>query len=267
MPAVQLERLKTEISGLAWQFTNPEEFHRGLHNLLDNYSNRGYRAGREIKKVKFIQVYHVPPLVLSQIELEMSRLCRENPGAALLLVDELWKDDHLETRQLASYILGQIPLSPLDNVLQRLNDWCKPEEEMLSLEMLLQKGSWRLRREKPEVWLSMISNWLEHPEASYQKMGLQALLPLVQDHEFENLPPIFRLIQTFMYVEKPYLVTDLQEVIVALDRRTTGETVYFLRQIIYLHPEPEVMRLMRRLLPLLSADAQAILRGVIKQFS
>ena len=267
MPAVQLDRLKTDITDLAWQFTRPEEFRRRLHTLLDSYSNLGYRAGNNIKTAKFIQVYHVPPLVINHIELELSHLCSENPGAALLLAEELWKDNHLETRYLAAYLLGQIPLSPPEDVLQHLASWCKPNEEVLSLEMLLQKGSWRLRSEKPDLWLKMITGWLEHTDMHYQKMGLQSLLPLVQDHDFENLPPIFRMVQPFVSNINTFLVPNLQEVILTLDKRTPGETTYFLRQMIYLHPEPEIMRLMRRLLPSLSADSQATLRVAIKEFS
>jgi hypothetical protein len=267
MPAVELEKLKDQLVEISWQFTRPEEFHRRLNDLLEFYSNPGYCAGSNIPTAKFIRVYHLPPQLVTRIEILLGKLGVENPSAGLALADELWKDDHLETRRLAAHLLGQIPLAPPGHVLAKLVEWCKPEEEALSLNFLLQNGSLRIRRDEPQAWLDTIEGWLENDALPYKKMGMQALVPLLADREFTNLPPIFRYMLPMLSNPHHSLFADLEQVVIALDARTPGETAYFLRQVIYLHPDPPVLRFVRRVMQKLSAATQDNLRAVVKEFS
>jgi len=137
----------------------------------------------------------------------------------------------------------------------------------MSLDVLLKYGSWRLRHEQPDSWLDVIQGWLEKDSFPYIKLGLQALIPVLEDREFNNLPPIYRLLLPLLSAPQPALISDLQNVIIALEQRSSGETAYFLRQIIYRNPIPDVLRLVRRVLPLLSSDTQKNLHDVVKEFS
>ena len=263
MPAVQLVRLKEQIAQLAWYFTRPVEFQKQLHALLDFYSDRTYRPGQAVKARPLIMTYHVGPLVLRQLEHNLSHLCQENPGAALALVDVLWKDIYLEPRLLAASLLGLTPLTPPEAVLERILAWSDPEMDIQLLEILTSRGSVRLRREQPERWLVLIEDWLSDQKNEVQAIGLKALLPLIQDREFENLPRIFRLLGTLVQNAPKGLQSELIEDLMGLARRSPAETAYFLRQMMSIGNSPATTRLVRRCLPAFNEEMQANLRKAL----
>jgi hypothetical protein len=140
-----MTRLKSQITGLVWKFTSPEDFRRAVCELFDQYADRAYRAGEVVQAERRALAYHAPPLVLRQLELELSRHISENPEAALSAADALWKDAYLEPRLVAAFLLGQAPVDPPDGVLARLEAWCLPKEDRQALDGLFERGTERLR--------------------------------------------------------------------------------------------------------------------------
>lgn len=263
MPAVHLARLKEQITRLAWNFTRPDEFQKGLRDLMDSYADHSYRAGQAVKARPLITAYHIPPLVLRQLEQDLSRLCRENPGAALTLVDRLWQEEYLEPRLLAAYLLGQVSPTPPEPVLERLLAWADPNLDVQILNALMSQGSARLRRGQPERWLVMVEHWLSDMSLDMQSLGLSGLLPVIQDREFENLPRIYRLLAPLVQTAPNPLQAELQQAIEALARRSPVETAYFLRQMLSMAEGVTPIRLVRRCLPAFPEETQAGLRKAI----
>jgi hypothetical protein len=263
MPAVQLPRLKEQISKLAWHFTRPVEFQKQLHALFDLYSDRTYRPGQAVKARPLILTYHVAPLVIRQINHDLGHLCEENPGAALALVDELWKDSYLEPRLLAASLLGQTSLTPPEPVLERILAWTGRDIDTQLLEILTSRGSIRLRREQPERWLVLIEQWLSDPQNEIQEVGLKALIPLIQDREFENIPRIFRLLGPLVQNAPKTLYSELTEVLTELARRAPAESAYFLRQMMSIGNNMATTRLVRRCLPAFNEEMQINLRKIL----
>ena len=63
---------------------------------------------------------------------------------------------------------------------------------------LLSENDKRFRllfQEHPQSMIRLIQDWLESTKPLYQQLGLRALLPLVENPQFENLPVFYRLIQ------------------------------------------------------------------------
>lgn len=263
MPAVQLARLKAEIQKLSWQFTNPVEFERGLRDLLERYADRVYRPGETLQFQKRTPAYRAPAIVLRQLELDLERLCRENPGAALLLAETLWKQPYLEPRLLAAFLLGRAPLSPPEAALERLRLWCQASEDMRLIDEVLKRGSARTRQEQPEQWLQFCRQWLEERKLHSQRLGLRALLPAIHDREFENLPPVYPLIAPFLQSEPTGVQGELKEVLQALAARSPKETAFFLRQLLSIGLPLTSQRLIRRLLPAFSPEYQTGLRSAL----
>lgn len=267
MPAVQLTQLKAQINDLLWQYTRPEELLKSVHQLFELYSFRVLRTGKGVQPSDLIPTYHIPPMVQYQLEVALAQQCAENPGVALPLADALWEDPYLEIRQIATFLLGQIPLDPPDPVLSRLQDWCRPDENKKVLKAALEKGSTRLCRDMPDKWLELVSNWINTAEIPWQSMGLKGLLPLIEHREFENLPPIFRLVSPLIQTSRQELQTDLLAVIDAIASRSPTETFFLLRQLLNLGATTSAHRLIRRTLPSFPAVEAARLREVLKQFS
>jgi hypothetical protein len=264
MPAVSLNRLKTQIAGLAWKFTSPDDFRRAVRDLFELYADRAYRAGEVVQAERKALAYHSPPLVLRQLELELGRHIQENPEAALSAADALWQDEYLELRLVAAFLLGQAPVDNPQPVLKRLSAWCQAKEDRQALDGLLDRGSERLRREQPERWFELIQDWLNQGRPQYDSMALRALLPAVRDRQFENIPPIYQVIGPLLSAPAAAVQSNLFEVLKALARRSPVETAYFLRQAVSLNPNPAVLRSVRRALPAFPENIGEGLRAVMK---
>jgi hypothetical protein len=264
MPAVELTRLRSQINTLIASFDNPAVFCSGISGLLDQYSNRAYRPGQTVQVQALLPSYRVPPLITHQLEQELSRTCREQPVYALGVVEALWRDTFVETRTLAAVLLGAIPASHAASVVQKLREWATPKENFRMLQALFQNGTITLRSAAPQLLFTLFGEWLASREPDVQALGVQALVPLVTDGSFENLPPVYRLLGPLVQNVPPALNTELSEVLLALSRRSPTETAYFLRQALSIATGPATARLARKCLPLFGPQQQASLRAALQ---
>jgi len=127
----------------------------------------------------------------------------------------------------------------------------------------LEHGANRLRREYPERWLELLRLWLTDKNTAVQKIALRAILPAIQDREFENLPPLFQMVEPILKSPLPALQTELVEILQALASRSPVETAYLLRQALAVSDRPLTIRIVRRLLPLFSPEEQNRLRSLM----
>jgi hypothetical protein len=263
MPAINLARLKIQAGRLAEKFTEPDQFIRALNELLDEYTNRTIRA-RQVAQRLSLPTYHTPAPVLHQVQSELTRLAGQYPGQAVALTDALWKAGTLESRLLAAYLLGTIPLDQALPSLTRLPDWLaqSPDKEIRAA--LLCDALARLRRENPATLLILLEDWLSSSRSSLQVWGLQALIPILNEPGFENLPAVFRILRPAILSAGPATQLDLQACFAALDQVSPTETLAFLREIITAHPVPLMLRTIRRTLPGLSPKLQAGLLELLR---
>ena len=265
MPAAELARLRLQIQQLILIFDQPQEFRRRLRDLYEQYGNHAYRAGQAVLQQSLLPSYRVPALVTRQLELELSKTCREQPHLALQLLDVLWNDSHLEPRLLAAVLLGALPVSEAGKeVVEKLRQWGRPEENLRVFNFLIENGTVQIRRESPELLVHLIEEWLNSLSPNQQAVGLRALLPLVHSRDYENLPTIFRLLSPVMQNASPALQTDLQMVIQALIQRSPVETAYFLRQALSISENQHIARLVRRCLQAFPPAQQTSLRSALE---
>lgn len=263
MPAAELTRLRTQINGLIQQFEDPDALRVGLRDLLDQYANRAYRAGQAVHSQPLLPSYRVPPLVMRQLEMELGKTCQELPDAALATIETLWRDPYLEPRLLAVNLLGAIPPSHSEAVAEKIRAWAVPSENSQMLDALFQQGAAGLRRFAPQLLLNLVEDWLNSYNLELQALGIRALVPLIREPSFQNLPAVFRLLSPLMHSIPAALQTDLQIAIETLAGVSPTETAFFLRQVLSLSSGQATARLIRRCLPAFSAEQQASLRKVL----
>ncbi len=264
MPAAELTRLRYQINQLIFAFDDPALFCRRLGDLLDLYGNHAYRAGQGVQPQPILPCHRVPALVMRQLEMELGKTCREQPQLAMEVVAALWKEAYLEPRLLATSLLGAVPVPEYGAaVLQRLREWAIPKENRQVLTALLEHGTLGLRRGAPDQLLALIEHWVGSASAAQQTVGLQALIPLIQDRAFENLPPIFSMLSPIMPSISATLQTELQIVMRALIKRSPVEAAYFLRQALSVSVQPSTARLVRHCLPEFGPEQQASLRAAL----
>jgi hypothetical protein len=264
MPAINLARLKIQAARLAEKFSQPDAFVRELDDLLDYYTNRTIRSTQIIQRLS-IPTYRTPRPVLRQIESERAALAEDHPIEAVALTKALWEAGTLEARLLAANLLGNTPSAPAIPALTRLPEWLNQSTDKEIREALLTDALARVRRENPDVFFILVEGWLASPRSSLQVWGLRALIPLLQDSRFENLPAVFRILRPALSAAGPSTQLDLQVCLAALERFSLTETTSYLREVMRDNPKATMLRTFRRILPGLSPELQASLREIFRE--
>ena len=264
MPAINLARLKTQATRLSEKFGQPEAFIHDLNELLDFYTNRTIRAAQIAQRLS-LPTYRTPAPVLRQIQAELEPLAGTRPIEAIALTYALWKAGSLESRLLAASLLGNIPPAQAIPALTRLPDWLAQSTDKEIRTALLTDAFGRLRRENPEALFILLENWLQSPRYSLQIWGLRALIPMLTDPHFENLPAAFRILKPVIRCAGPATQLELQACLATLGQVSLTETLAFLREIIGDNPAPLMLRTFSRILAGLSPELQSGLRDMLRE--
>jgi hypothetical protein len=263
MPAIDLARLRKQANRLADFFFLPDEFMKHLREMLEFYVNYTLRTKENVAPGSNLKTYRTPPAVLTQIENELRSTAEANPEAALELADLLWDEGALETCLLAAYLLGRIPPQE-ENLLPRLTLWTQQVRDPDVRYSLLSTSLMRMRKESPSQFLNLVREYLHPARIRSWSNGLQALLPMIADAKYENLPPIFDMVEPIIEEAPSTLQNDLTELIVALYRASANETIFLLKHILQNTENPITAVTLRRMSsgfpPLLEKELRDLLR-------
>jgi len=263
MPAIDLARLRKQANRLADFFFLPEDFLKHLRETLDFYVNRTMRRPENIAPGSNLPTYRSPTVVIRQIENAIGPIAFVNPHYALELADRLWDEGYLEMRLLAAFLLGRIPPQE-ERLLARLTAWTQQVRDPSVRAALLTTSLSRMRKETPTEFLALVREWLHPARLRLWSNGIQALLPLISDTDFENLPPVFEITRPVLEASPGILQNDIRDLILALYRASPSETTYFLREVLKTTPNPLTAVTLRRILPSLPAELQAELRAHVR---
>ena len=264
MPAVQLSDLAQKIDVLVWQFTRPADFLLRLRDLFEYYANRVLKSGQAVPPETMAPSFHIPPIIMRQLEVALRQPCTQHPAAAFALADALWAESMLEYRVLATIILGLIPLQTPETLLQRIRAYAILKTDSHILEVLINNSGRRLRRESPDLWISLIESWANAPSIANQNMALKAIMITTQDEKFDNFPPLFRIFSGILQAGPSALQAEMQTTLMALLKYSPKETVYLLRQVLLLTTSPTTQRLVRLSLSHVPAEYQNSLRQALQ---
>jgi hypothetical protein len=264
MPAIQPARLRKQAALLAQSFDQPEVFTRSLQHLFELYADNARRPSRGSEIPPLMDAYFVRPPVLRQLLAELAPYAQKESGAAIDLAKALWEQPYLESRQLAAGLLGLIPAENPQPILECLESWLDSRPEDRLIEALLEQGMQSLRRDSLDSYLELVSNWLDRREVFYKQLGLRALISLVRDPEFENIPAIFRMIQPFSRSLASELRSFMVDILHALARRSPQETSFFLRYSLDSPDNPDTPWLIRQTLPAMPVEMQESLRNAVR---
>jgi hypothetical protein len=255
MPAIQPARLKKQTSELTAKFRQPALFVRELHALLNLYSDHTYRAGQTGEPFPLLGSYNTPTPVMRQVWHDLTPMIRQYPDDVLPLCDALWAESYYDLKLLSSRLLGQVPVDPSDEVINRDN---------LILDGLLEYGLTRLQQDSPGILLELVSSWLTTSDYLSKMAGMRALLPLIKGLGAENLPAIFRMLVPFIRVAPSRLRPDIIAVLTSLAHYSPAETAFFLRQNLSAPDNPDTAWLIRQVLTEFPMETQGGLRAAMK---
>jgi hypothetical protein len=230
MPAIRPARLKHQTAQLASVFEQPEQFLKVLYNLLNFYADRTHRPGQGGVPLPLLESFQVPGPVLREIIFELKPIARTKPQATMLLSQDIWQQPILEYRLIASALIGQIPPSPPQEIIQVIQEWLEIKPEDRIMQTLIDQGMLRLRHEQAFVYMEVVKEWLSRSEFKYQRYGLWALYYLAIEPDYRNLPEIFYLLSPFLRSIPNELRPDILNILHNLAHYAPQETAYLLRQ-------------------------------------
>lgn len=263
MPAIDLTRLRKQATRLADFFFLPDEFMKHLREMLEFYVNYTLRTVENVAPGSNLKTYRTPPAVLTQIQNELRAKAEANPHFALELADILWDEGALETRLLASFLLGRIPPQE-ERLLPRITAWTQQIRDPEVRVALLTTSLTRMRKETPNQFLALVREYL-HPERSRSwSNGIQALIPMIADSDFENLPAIFDIVEPVVEEAPSTLQYDLTDLIVTLYRASPNETIFMLKHILTTTENQMTAVTLRRISPDFPPPLQKELRDLLR---
>jgi hypothetical protein len=266
MPAIEFSRLRTKIELLGKVYDQPGQFLKDLEDLYFFYSDLTFQTGKtNAAIVNELQTYRTPVIINRELERMLRPRALTEPEATLKIIDQLWQTRFLEPCQLAASLLGTLPISRADAILERIENWSLSGEKTELLDMLHTKATETIRHEAPALWINTLRTWVSSKDPTLRKFGVLGLVPLLDDPDFDNLPIIFDFLQPVIAETDPYLAITLLSIIEKLAQKSEAETVYFLKQIIKNSAKHDLPRFIRRAMPSFSEQAQLSLKNCLRE--
>jgi len=263
MPAIQLSRLRRQAVELAEHFETPDTFMSQFSNLLEFYADRTHRP-MQSGQTPLLKAYRIADPVLRRILLELDPLCRQSPFQALALADACWRKEVLEFRLLAINILEKIPASMVDEILSRVRTWNQENLEASLLAAMTTIALQPLRQENLDAYLGLVETSLAADSFIVKRLGMQAMVELLKDPQFGNLPAVYRMLTPTLEKASKPLRPDLLEVIRLLAKRSPQETAFFLRQRLVDGETAHTPWLIRKSIDVFPPEMEKGLRDVIR---
>lgn len=264
MSAINLSRLRTQLGLLIPQIQDTAVFIHGLREIYQFYADNTHPVGEPPTGMFTLPAFNTPMILNREILFTLSKYCAEDPGRVLELIDQLWQEPEVELRQLAAQLLGKLPRENENDVIDRIRTWSESSVQPEILPFLHQHASTGIRRTNPERWLDLLNEWESAQKDWLARLAIEGIIPLIDDHNFENLPAIFTFITPFIITPGKDYHIDLVIVIQHLARRSEVETVHFLKKAISLSADPTMARFIRKTLEYFSPARQESLRSALR---
>jgi len=264
MTAINPAKLKIQCVELSELYSDPEQFIQRLHELFDFYAVR-VRKNRVTGTILLLQSYQVSPPVMRALELELVDLLNTQPSQGLILIDTLWEQRWVETRALAVSLLGSIPPINPDSIFKRIKYWTSSCESDVIRSTLTTRGVSRLSKENPELVLNFFHELTSSPTKGNCQAVLFGLVPFASDHDFDNLPRLYKLLNSILLVKEKGLVKEILALLKTLIKRSEQESLYFLERQLSTASKPRILRVIRQILPSFSAQNQVVLKKALKR--
>ncbi|MCX6053699.1 MAG: DNA alkylation repair protein [Chloroflexi bacterium] len=246
-------------------YVSPLQFVKDLTEFYSSYADLTFQTD-SVKDMNAVHpAYRTPVILNRELESALIPLAKEHPAITLQTADLLWGSPFLEPRQLATCLLGVLPVDFIGPVLERIRKWSSVGENRELVQLLHIRGTETIRQGEPGLWLNTLQEWAASKEDILQIQAVIGVLALVKDSNFDDLPSVFNFLQPLLVDPDPRLTVSLLTVVDELAQRSEKETVFFLKHIIQLSDSPEVSRLIRRSLPFFSPPSQLSLKIFLKE--
>jgi len=230
MPSVQSEQIKRESQEIAALFDEEKRLVRALDLHFERYANRAKRQGKKRVNQGTLHHYDVPEPVIRQMRQELFVPVRDEAKQGLMLVDALWERRTREHRELAAFLLGELPAKSFRNVRARIQRWGLENREEGMIRAIAKLATSRMMEEDAPALLPLVKTMFRAADVRQRAIGLLILKGITDRGEMDLLPAILDMMIPLYRTSGKSLRPFLLETIESLIDRSPGEALYFLQQ-------------------------------------
>jgi hypothetical protein len=172
----------------------------------------------------------VAPPVLRAVVMALRAPALANPAAALEMAGQLWKNGSREERRIAAEVLGQVALPRAEAALALIEAWAPRIEGPETADALAEYALGPLMLADPPRYLAEARRWVTFPQKWVRRFGLAALMPLIHDRQWDNVPSALAVVRLTM----ADIDGDVRRAAIAalegLARKSPSEVGQFLRE-------------------------------------
>jgi hypothetical protein len=198
MPPINLPHLRARTAALAERFADPAATAAAVRQLLDDYADRSHRSSPRVASRSLAYSFKVSPPVLRAVVAALRGPAQANPAAAMAVADRLWQGGSREERLIAARLLGEVALRQPDPALALIEGWAMRIESAETADALAEHGLGPLMRSDPARYLAEARRWVAFPHKWVRRFALSALLPLVKDRQWDNVPSALTVVRLAM---------------------------------------------------------------------
>jgi DNA alkylation repair enzyme len=230
MPPIDLPRLRARTATLAEHFADPAVTATAVRQMLDDYADRSRRSSPRVASRSLGYSFKVSPPVLRAIVMALRGPAQANPAAARDAAGRLWKNGSREERRIAAELLGQVALLQPAEALALIEAWAPRIEAAETADALAEYGLGPLMRSDPARYLAEARRWVSFPLKWVRRFGLAALMPLVKDRQWDNVPGALSVVRLAMADPDGDVRRAAVAVLVGLAAKSPSEIGQFLRE-------------------------------------
>ncbi|MEE4194018.1 MAG: hypothetical protein V2J07_02355 [Anaerolineae bacterium] len=226
MPAFRLAEFQQQIDHLLQSFALPTSFHQQLTQLFQRYEQPSFRYGVGVAAPPE-PAYHLPVVMLEELENALVSMANNRPRAAFLLANECWSDPYYETRRVAAVVMGAAPLFDLAVFQDTFSQMLASTDQ--ENQPLLFAYAWkRFRTEQPALVVEWISKWLSDDKFEIAFTAIQSLLDAGL---LDFLPTIFRLVEKYVIAGDAIYQEEVLSLMDSLAMLSPLESAHFLSEL------------------------------------
>lgn len=264
MVAINLTRLAKQLEELQASFDEPETFLASLHRFFSFYHQYSHRKHRDTIPESFMRQYDLPMQIVPQLELSLRQTVKSQVAQSYALIEVLWRDSYFEARDLACFILGQLPEEENDRVMAYIKDLLNQPQDRAVVASIFDKACQGVLNSNPNLFRGLVKELLEGPEVWRKRQGLFALSLYLPKAESNDLPTVYGMIRPFISQSDLQLQNRLAELVQSLAKQSPGEMVYLLKEVLADTEGPEIEQRLRSYLDFFDADYAESIHQAIK---
>lgn len=230
MPIIDPAALRARANALAELTGQPPLLAAKVHELLDDYADRTYRASPRLIGNHPASALKTPTPVLRAIVIALRDFAVASPSAMLEIVKAIWAGGSREERRVAAELLG-LAAPRVPEKTHYLIEALLPEIESAdTASALAEHGLAPLIRAAPAAYITHAQHWTRNPHKWTRRFGLAVLQPLLKDKQWDSVPGALEAVRSVMADPEAEVRSAAVSTLQALTLKSPVEVGRFLRQ-------------------------------------